>query len=155
MVIRAAEYSLRPATAGDAAAIHSLIHAARINPAGLDWHRFVVAVLADGEVIGCGQIKPHKDDSRELASIAVTPAWRGNGVARLIIEHLMAVSPGPLYLTCRARLGPFYERFGFRVVGEGEMTRSFRRLSRLARLVGFIGLEDEGMLVMLRSPSPE
>lgn len=150
-VIRSSKYSLRAATAGDATAIRSLIYAAHNNPTGLDWRRFVVAVSADGEVIGCGQIKPHKDGSRELASIAVIPVWRGNGVARLIIEHLVAASPGLLYLTCRAGLGSLYEKFGFRSVGEGEMTPYFRRLSHMAKLVGFIGLETEGMLVMLRS----
>ena len=142
-------YALRPATASDAAAIRSLVYAARINPTGLDWRRFVVAVSPDGEVIGCGQVKPHRDGSRELASIVVAPGWRGNGTARLIIEHLVENNPGPLYLTCRAVLGPFYEKFGFRRVGEAEMTPYFRKLNRLARLIRFVGLESGGLLVML------
>ena len=114
--------TLRPATAADAAVIRSLVYAARINPTGLDWKRFVVAPGPNGEVIGCAQIKPHRDGSRELASLVVAPAWRGNGVARAIIEHLVANHPGPLYLTCRASLGPFYERFGFRVADEAQLT---------------------------------
>ena len=142
--------SLRLATAADAAAIRSLVYAARINPTGLDWRRFVVAVSPDGEVIGCGQVKPHRDGSRELASIVVAPDWRGNAVARHIIEHLIENNPCPLYLTCRAVLGPFYEKFGFRSVSEADMTPYFRKLSRLARLIGFVGLESGGLLVMLR-----
>jgi amino-acid N-acetyltransferase len=142
--------SIRPATAADAATIRSLVYAARINPTGLEWQRFVVAISPDGEVIGCGQVKPHRDGSRELASIVVAPEWRGNGTARLIIEHLIANNPGSLYLTCRAVLGPFYEKFGFRAVGEAEMTPYFRKLSRLARLIGFVGRESGGLLVMLR-----
>jgi len=140
--------SLRPATAADAAVIRSLVYAARINPTGLEWPRFVVAVSSGGEVIGCGQVKPHRDGSRELASIVVAPEWRGNGTASTIIEHLIESTPGPLYLTCRAVLGPFYERFGFRTVGEAEMAPYFRKLSRLARLIGFLGKESGGMLVM-------
>ena len=144
--------SLRPATAADAAAIRSLVLTARINPTGLEWPRFVVALSPEGVVIGCGQIKPHRDGSRELASIVVTPAWRGNGVARAIIEHLVANPPGPLYLTCRAHLRTLYEKFGFQVADETQMTPYFRRLSRLARLlVGFIGSENERLLVMLRA----
>jgi amino-acid N-acetyltransferase len=142
--------TLRPATAADTAAIRSLVYSARINPTGLDWRRFVVAVSPGGEVIGCGQVKPHRDGSRELASIVVAPQWRGDGTARLIIEHLIANHPGPLFLTCRAVLGPFYEKFGFRRVGEAEMTPYFRKLSRLARLIGFVGLESGELLIMSR-----
>lgn len=143
--------SLRPATSADAAAIHSLVYAAHINPTGLDWRRFVVAVSPDGEAIGCGQVKPHRDGSRELASIVVAPAWRGNGVARLIIERLIENNPGPLYLTCRAHLRPLYEKFGFKVVDEVKMTPYFRRVSRLARLlVVFVRMKNDGLLVMLR-----
>ena len=143
-------YPLRPATATDAPVIRSLVYAARINPTGLELRRFVVALAPDGGVIGCGQIKPHRDGSRELASIVVAPAWRGNGVARAIIEHLVSNHPGSLYLTCRAGLGPFYERFGFRVADEAQMTPYFCRLSRLAGLIGFVGRQDEGLLVMVR-----
>jgi len=143
-------FSLRPATAADAAAIRALVYAARINPTGLEWRRFVVALSPDGMVIGCGQVKPHRDGSRELASIVSAPAWRGNGVARAMIEHLIDINPGPLYLTCRARLEPFYEKFGFRTVGADDMTPYFRKLSRLARMVGFVGLGKERLLVMFR-----
>ncbi len=111
----------------------------------------MVAILTDGEIIGCGQVKPHKDGSRELASIVVAQPWRGNGVASAIIEHLMAANPGPLYLTCRSGLGPFYEKFGFRVVGDSEMTPYFRRLSRLIMAIGFVALGPEWVLVMLRN----
>jgi amino-acid N-acetyltransferase len=127
-----ADISLRPATQADDAAIKALIRSAQINPMDLDWRRFLLAVTQEGEMVGCGQVKPHSDGTRELASIAVRPAWRGRGVARLIIEQLLAESPRPLYLTCASRLGPFYEKFGFRAVSESEMTPYFRRLSRLA-----------------------
>jgi amino-acid N-acetyltransferase len=116
----------------------------------LEWRRFVVACSPDGIVVGCGQVKPHRDGSRELASIVVAPAWRGNGVARLIIEHLIDTHPGPLYLTCRLRLEPFYKKFGFSSVDADEMTPYFRKLSRLARMVGFVGLGKERLLVMFR-----
>ncbi len=127
-----ADISLRPATQADDAAIKALIRSAQINPMDLDWRRFLLAVTREGEMVGCGQVKPHSDGTRELASIAVRPAWRGQGIAHLIIERLLAESPRPLYLTCASRLGPFYEKFGFRVLSESEMTPYFRRLSRLA-----------------------
>lgn len=144
-------FTLRPATSDDEAIIRDLVNAARINPTGLDWRRFIVVTLSGGEVIGCGQVKPHKDGSSELASIVVASHWRGNGVASAIIEHLVAANPGPLYLTCRSGLGPFYEKFGFRVVSESEMTPYFRRLIRLIKAIGFVALGSEGVLVMLRN----
>jgi amino-acid N-acetyltransferase len=117
---------------------------------GLDWQRFVLAVTQSGEVIGCGQIKPHSDGTRELASIAVVPAWRGNGVARTIIEHLVAQESGTLYLTCRASLGPFYDKFGFRALRLEEMPPYFRRLARLAQTLGVLKVIPQDLLVMSR-----
>ena len=125
-----------------------MVHTERINPAGLDWRRFVVAVDDEAHAIGCGQVKPHRDGSRELASLVVVPAWRGRGVARAIIEHLVASHPGKLYLTCRAELGPLYEKFGFRAISPSEMTPYFRKLVRLAGV--FELLAHESMLVMVR-----
>ena len=143
-------YSLRTALETDAPAIKALVYAARINPTGLDWRRFTAALSSEGGVIGCVQMKPHRDGSRELASLVVAPAWRGQGVARALIEQLISAHPGWLYLTCRASLGALYEKFGFHVASEMEMTPYFRRLSRLAKVIGFIGLEREGLLVMCR-----
>lgn len=137
---------LRKAVKADFPAIRALIRQTGINPLGLDWRRFLVAESPAGEFVGCGQLKPHSDGSLELASLAVTPAWRGKGVARVIIQALMDAAPRPLYLTCRASLGPFYEKFGFRVLQPEEMPPYFRRLSRLARIVG--KLINETMLVM-------
>ena len=64
-------YSIRKATRGDAAFIRRLIWQVGINPLGLDWQRFVMAVHGHGVRIGCAQLKMHKDGSRELASVAV------------------------------------------------------------------------------------
>ena len=143
-------FTLRPATADDAEAIRWLVHVGQINPTGLDWQRFMVAVSPAGEVIGCGQVKPHRDGSRELASLVVHPDWRGGGVARALIEHLLAVHPGNLYLMCRSVLGPFYEKFGFRIVQPAEMPKYFRRISRLAGVLDRLRSEGVSLLVMKR-----
>lgn len=160
-------FTLRPAQQSDFPFIRSLIYQVQINPLGLSWPRFIVAINQEGAVIGCGQIKPHRDGSRELASIAVVPAQRRQGVARAIIEHLIAAearrdlagetgkpgssaNTGDLYLTCRASLGEFYQQFGFQTVSALEMPPYFRRLSRLARLFERLGFARETMLVMRR-----
>ena len=143
-----AEYTLRPALEAESAAIRDLIHLVGINPTGLDWRRFLVAATPEGRVIACGQLKPHGRDLLELASIAVLPEHRGEGLARAVIERLLEGSSRPLYLTCVSRLGPFYERFGFRAIEYAQMPRYFQRLSRLAGLVFTLSKRGETLLVM-------
>lgn len=115
---------------------------------GLDWKRFIVAVNDRDEMIGCGQLKPHGADILELASLAVYPQYRGQGVARAIVERLLAESPRPLYLMCASPLGPFYEKFGFRGIPYAEMPRYFRRISKLAGLLSSLARREERLLVM-------
>ncbi len=141
-------YTLRPARETEAGTIKDLIHAVGINPMGLDWKRFLVAVDSQGQIIATGQIKPHGRDIHELASIAVVPEHRGSGLARAIIEHLLQNSPRPLYLTCVSSLGTLYEKFGFQSIEYEEMPRYFQRLSKLAGLVFLLASRDEKLLVM-------
>lgn len=139
---------LRPARETESRQIKDLIQFVGINPMGLDWRRFIVAVNDRDEMIGCGQIKPHGTDILELASIAVYPKRQGKGVARAIIEHLLKESPRPLYLMCESSLGPLYEKFGFRGIEYNEMPRYFQRISKLAGLVTTLANREERLLVM-------
>ena len=141
---------LRQASQADARAIHQLIAAEHLNPFGLDWRRFVIAVDPAGEMIGCGQVKLHGDGSRELASVAVIPTWRDQGVARAIIEYLLASQREPLFLTCADRLEEFYQRFGFHTVGQEAMTPYFRRLAFLGGLFFRLARRPGKLLVMRR-----
>jgi amino-acid N-acetyltransferase len=140
----AGKWVLRPARVADQGAITSIVRAARINPMGLDWRRFMVADAA-GRIIGVGQIKPHHDGCRELASIAVVPDRRGEGIASRLIQALLASEPpgGPLYLICRPPLEAFYTRFAFHRIQASEMPPHFRRIARLMavmeRMLAFFG----------------
>lgn len=130
----------RPAAAGDQKIIRAIIREAEINPLGLKWTNFLLAVdEMTGEVVGTGQIKTHGDGSRELASIAVRPAYRQRGIGSEIVRRLIAQdvceSNAPLYLLCADDMPSFYERFGFRRIERSEMPPYFRRLTRLASFV--------------------
>jgi N-acetylglutamate synthase-like GNAT family acetyltransferase len=143
-------FTLRPATPSDQAAIKALIREVGINPMGLDWQRFVVAVDEDGQFIGCGQVKPHRDGTRELASIAVRKGWRRQGVARAIIERLQGDYGRPLWLTCVNRLIPFYEPFGFvEVTDLSQMTAYYRRAKRFMKLVQLLSRHHYYLAVMV------
>ena len=141
-------FTIRPALETESGLIKDLVYSTGINPMGLDWKRFVVAVNAQEQVLGIGQIKPHGGDVLELASIAVFPEYRGQGVARAIIEHLVKDSPRPLYLMCQSSLGPLYEKFGFRGLTYEEMPRYFQRISKLAGIVTTLAHRDQRLLVM-------
>ena len=140
-------FSLRPATESDFPEIKALIRQVRINPTRLDWHQFTVAVLG-GDMIGCIQLKAVPRDLMELASLAVKPAFRHQGVARALIEHVLANSSRPLYLTCRSGLGTMYTKFGFQVVGEDDMPRYYIRLQRLVNKLMKMKYREETLLVM-------
>lgn len=140
--------AVRSARESESAQIRDLIYSVGINPMGLDWKRFVVAANKRDEMIGCGQIKPHGQDVLELASIAVYPEYRGQGVARAIIEHLLKDSPRPVYLMCESSLGSFYEKFGFRGISYEEMPRYFQRISKLAGLAATLVRREERLLIM-------
>lgn len=143
-------YTLRPAVERDADAIRELVRGAHLNPTGLDWPRFTVAVTPAQQVVGCVQLKPHRDGSLELASLVVGRDWRGEGVARALIEHLLEAHPGELYLMCRSNLGALYARFGFRPIEGDDLPVYFRRISRLAGVFGMLSKTGEKLLVMKR-----
>jgi N-acetylglutamate synthase-like GNAT family acetyltransferase len=140
---------IRPATALDQAAIEMIVRAARIIPTGLDWPRFLVAEESGG-LIGVGQVKPHRDGSREVASIAVVPEWQGRGVGAAIVRGLIARENGVLHLMCLSTNAPFYERFGFRPIDRHEMPPYFRRMARIATLFELLVRSDARRLVVLR-----
>ncbi len=140
--------TIRPAYASDAETIRRIIHDAGINPMSLDWHRFVIAE-EENQVVGIGQIKPHGDGSRELASLAVIPERHGQGIGGEIIRHLLEKESGVIYLTCRAQLESYYTRFGFCKIGREEMTPYFQRIHRIGNI--FARIAGTQLLVMRKN----
>ncbi len=141
-------FTLRTATQTDQDNIRSLIYRVKINPFGLNWQQFVVAVSSNGELIGCGQVKKHPNGIRELASIAVDEAYRNMGIARAIIEHLTNISQKPIYLTCRSGLESFYKQFGFETLPSREIPPVFRRRTTLSQIFFNLTFRKEKLLVM-------
>ena len=144
------EFSLRPAQVEDNAMIQRLIRQEHLNPSRIDWPRFVVAVDRQGSIIGCGQVKIHSSQVRELASLVVVKDWRGKGVARALITTLIAQHPGELYLACRAGLEPLYQRFGFKSIPPSELPANYRRMVHLVNLILTLLGRRGGFKVMRR-----
>jgi N-acetylglutamate synthase-like GNAT family acetyltransferase len=142
-------YTIRPAIEQDQAAIRSLIRRVGINPLGIKWQRFLIAVDEADALVGCGQVKTHGDGSLELASIAVEEGWREQGVGTAIIKELQAAHRSPLWLTCRAELMPFYEASGFvEILDGGRMPPYFHRVKRFAKLYQTLTRQKMGLAVM-------
>jgi len=141
-------YEIRSALDSESAQIKGLIHLVGINPTGLDWKRFIVAVNDSGQVIGCGQVKPHGADIQEMASIAVPPEYRGQGIARKIIEELLRKTSRPLYLMCIAHNGRMYEKFGFKSIPYEKMPRYFQRIQKVFDIADVFRQTGEELLVM-------
>lgn len=120
------QFTLRPAQKQDWHAIHRLVWRVRINPFGLAWRRFIVAVDPHGRVIGCGQIKTHSGGLRELASLAVTPALQKHGLGSAIVTRLMAGQKPPLYLMTHRRRETYYHRFGFYSLPGDQIPAAFK-----------------------------
>jgi len=130
-------YAIHRAVAADQAPITSIVRAAGINPLDLRWQRFLVA-KENGRIIGVVQVKLHRDDSRELASLAVVPEYRGQGVGSALVREMLAAEGEAVYLTCADRLEGYYMRFGFRRLEPAEMPPYFRRLSLLTRFLSAV-----------------
>ena len=144
-----AEFTVRLATREDFPAIRSLIHTVRINPFGLNWRRFLVAVTPQEALLGCGQIKLHANGLREMASIAVQEQARGIGVAQAVIQALIELEPQrPLYGMCRDRLKLLYIKFGSHSIALDEMPAYYRRIFLLERFFHSNPKPDDRLLVM-------
>ncbi len=128
---------IRPATAADQPAIRAIIRITGINPMRLDWPRFLVAEQ-NGQVIGVGQVKPHGDGSRELASIAVRPEYQGLGIGTAIVRALLARETGDVYLFCLSERVSFYQRLGFAVVARQQLPPVLARMHRLSNWLGYL-----------------
>ncbi|WP_343424026.1 GNAT family N-acetyltransferase [Candidatus Amarolinea dominans] len=88
------------------------------DPTNLHWQNFLLAEV-DGQVVGCGRIRPHP--GLRNCSMVVRSAYRKRGVGAALMRALLAQGTPPLFLECPPYRVSFYERFGFRLAGFGEI----------------------------------
>jgi len=88
-----------------------------------DEHSFPVVAVADGQVVGMGVLWLVLDEAH-IATIAVLPEWRGQGVGKLILGRLLEIAreQGARLATLEVRVSNYaaqalYRSFGFELVG--------------------------------------
>lgn len=81
---------------------------------------FLVAVDADGRVIGYGAVHVMWDGLGEVRTLGVSDEWLGRGVGHLLLAALetRARDLGLTQLFCLTFETKFFERHGFEAVGE-------------------------------------
>ncbi|CAN7708757.1 GNAT family N-acetyltransferase [Mesorhizobium sp. LjNodule214] len=149
---------VRRATERDQQAIRALVRSERLNPNGLNWPNFLVA-LTGGSIIGAVQMRKHTDGSRELGSLVVAKEARGRGIASRLIDTLLAEDREPVWLiTAEPNVGA-YSRWGFEQIETRAAPAKVRRnhlMGSLVRIISFVMRRPMRRLVILeRRPAGE
>ena len=133
---------IRSAQAHDQKRIRKIVWDARLDPTTLQWQNFIVAEVDSAPnktIVGIAQIRPYAD-CREFGSLAVLPEYRNQGIARQLIETLLAKETGDVYLDCERSKIPLYTRFGFHVISFKETPRTLKLKSLGARIMRLFGI---------------
>jgi amino-acid N-acetyltransferase len=112
------EASLRQASAADLSAIGKLLEESGLPTAGVAdaLGGFIVAESEDGRIVGVAGLECCSGEYALLRSTAVEPAWRGSGLGRRLVTHLIAEAEsrgmkGLYLLTTTAER--YFPTFGF------------------------------------------
>ena len=118
------EFTVRPAVPADVRAIRELVEPYAnerilIAKEQVTYYEavqeFVVAVDADGTVVGCGALHVMWVDLAEIRTLAVDPGWVGAGVGHAILDTLIdrARALGLARVFCLTFEVDFFTRHGF------------------------------------------
>jgi len=113
---------VRKALPKDMPAAAGLARTLELDYPGMDGDTLWVSEES-GRIIGLVALKKHPD-CLELCALGVDPAFRGKGVAKALVEALMAEAPGAVHLA--TVIPGFFERCGFvrtRVIPEAFLAK--------------------------------
>jgi N-acetylglutamate synthase-like GNAT family acetyltransferase len=106
---------VRKSRPDDAAAAVRLAQELGLDYPGLDGDTLWVAE-EKGRIVGLVALKRHAD-CLELCALGVAPAFRGRGIAKALVEALIAETPGDVHLA--TVIPGFFEGCGFHIIKEG------------------------------------
>lgn len=150
------EFTIRPARPDDDDAIKEAVQRARLDRTGLDWRNFRVAESrrpgeggssAEGSqdppalpaMLGFCQIRRYRG-VRELGSLYVRKAQRGQGIGAALVRACLAGQTPPIHLECVEDRQSYYEQFGFRRISKRQAPLALRLKSTLGGAVVWLAL---------------
>jgi N-acetylglutamate synthase-like GNAT family acetyltransferase len=146
---------IRQAVAMDQVAIVELVHSERLNPNGLAWQNFVVAVQGH-TLVGAVQMRQHPEGSLELGSLVVRRDHRGHGIAGRLIGALLAQHPGRVHVITRSTNAAHYRPWGFVRIEPRAAPRTVRRQRLIGQMVSVISLltgrRPRRLVILRREP---
>lgn len=134
---------IKRARAEDQDAIVALVHGERLNPHGLHWPNFVVAVDG-GRIVGIGQVRPHGARAGEVGSLVVVPEYRGHGLCGRLVERLVAEERRDLFVVTRREAASHYSRWGFARIRPWRAASTVARNYCLGQLLGALNAIRSG-----------
>ena len=118
-------WEIEAAKAADMPEIEELIAAVDGDRVDLATDQFVVAKSVDARILGCGRLRPYPDFC-EIASMAVADDVRATGIGRAIVERLLEMYEGTIYLICDDDVVEFFRRFEFTMLPESDIPDDLR-----------------------------
>lgn len=155
---------LRKAVPADVPAIHRLVNEfaaqgimLRRSVLQLFQHlrEFTVACDDQGQVIGVGALALLWYDLAEVRSLAVDPAWHGQGVGRAVVEALVAEAEamGLARVFALTYQQAFFERLGFNVIKKDTLPQKV--WTDCVVCPKFHACDEIAVMRWLRQPGPE
>ena len=131
------QVTVRAARSDELSEVEGLLRQVRLPIEGIDRLAGLVMVAhAGGRVVGSAALEPY-DASALLRSVAVDPAFRGQGLGVRLTEATLSLARDRrirhIYLLTETA-SEFFPRFGFRVVERGNVDPVVRRSEEFARL---------------------
>lgn len=119
--------TFRNAKVKDTAGILQLVRSVSGDERGFDYKQFVVA-FKDDILVGCARTVQIEKDCKELASLAVSPAFRRNGIGTKLIKRVLEKDDyRPLYLICENNKSGFYNKHQFNTCNSSILPSTLKR----------------------------
>jgi amino-acid N-acetyltransferase len=131
------QVTVRAARSDELSEVEALLRQVRLPIAGIDRLAGLVLVAhAGGRVVGSAALEPY-DASGLLRSVAVDPSFQGRGLGVRLTEATLSLARDRriqrIYLLTETA-SEFFPRFGFRVIGRGDVDPAVRQSEEFARL---------------------
>ena len=105
--------ALRRADPSEAAWVNETYEKYEFVPSDLEMEKVIVAEVA-GVPAAFGRLVPVGDGAYELGGMVVFEAFRGTGLAKTMVKHLVALAGGsPLYCVPFIPIASLYRNLGF------------------------------------------